>query len=242
MKRLCIVLLLVFPILSCVPPDNPKVKDIPTPPGYKRIIYNENSFPRWLRQLPIKSGTDIIAFDGTTVSAHSFNLLAVVAKPLLFHTDLEQCADFCMRFWAEYFRDSGQSDLLYLFDYKGQRKYFTESTMDFTAFLRTAMSFTNPHSLQRGSQCVENTPEPGNFFIQADNPSKGHTSLILDACRNSKGDRLYLIGFGYMPAQEFHIEKAYPDYGKAGWFSLKGYKQYLRDFYSDYGEIHLRRF
>jgi hypothetical protein len=79
--------------------------------------------------------------------------------------------------------------------------------------------------------------------------------MIMDVCENGQGERLYLIGFSFMPAQEFHIEKApgrlagrstrrrgnSEPYGKEGWFSYGGYIRYLEEYYP-FGEPVLRRF
>jgi hypothetical protein len=49
----------------------------------------------------------------------------------------------------------------------------------------------------------------------------------MNICTSPEGQILYLIGFSFMPAQEFHIEKADDKYGISGWFTLEGYYQYL---------------
>ena len=67
------------------------------------------------------------------------------------------------------------------------------------------------------------------------------TTGLFDVCENEAGERLYLIGFGFMPAQECHIEKAPADLGKEGWFTLGGYRQYLKQ-HLDFGKPELRSF
>jgi hypothetical protein len=79
------------------------------------------------------------------------------------------------------------------------------------------------------------------MIVQNENGGIGHVSMIMDACKNEKGEELYLIGYSFMPAQEFHIEGARPEYGKDGWFSIEGYYRYLAD-YLDLGKPVLRRF
>lgn len=63
----------------------------------------------------------------------------------------------------------------------------------------------------------------------------------MDVCREGKGDRLYLMGYSFMPAQQFHLEKAGADQGREGWFTLADYREYLRQHF-DFGEPAYRRF
>lgn len=37
--------------------------------------------------------------------------------------------------------------------------------------------------------------------------SPGHVVLVLDICEDEAGKRAFLLGQGYMPAQEFHVLK-----------------------------------
>jgi hypothetical protein len=82
---------------------------------------------------------------------------------------------------------------------------------------------------------------PGDLFVQNERGGIGHVSVVLDVCKSKEGKKLFLIGYSFMPAQEFHIERARGKYGIGGWFTLEGYVQYLRD-YLNYGEPVLRRF
>ena len=81
---------------------------------------------------------------------------------------------------------------------------------------------------------------PGDCIVQNDDGGIGHVSMILSSCHNAAGDIYYLIGFSFMPAQEFHIENAM-QFGKDGWFTLHGYYEFLKN-HLDLGEPVLRRF
>jgi len=37
--------------------------------------------------------------------------------------------------------------------------------------------------------------------------SPGHVVMVLDVCENAEGQRAFLLGQGYMPAQQFHVLK-----------------------------------
>jgi hypothetical protein len=67
--------------------------------------------------------------------------------------------------------------------------------------------------------------------------------MIVNVAENRNGKRVYLIGYGFIPAQEFHIEKAKAGYGLDGWFTKTGYEKYLSGFpFFRYGIPVLRRF
>jgi len=74
------------------------IKNISVPSGYERIKYDKKSYSHYLQNLPLKENRKIYKWDGKKVFGVSYNIYAVVNKPLLFKSDLEQCADFCMRF------------------------------------------------------------------------------------------------------------------------------------------------
>ena len=218
------------------------VGEIRTPAGYSRVFYNEKSYPSWLRGLSLKKVKTILRCDGRSVPDNYYNVFAVIDMPLLYSQDIEQCADWGMRFWSEYHRDMGMLHKLYLFDYSGNRKYFNASGRGFNGFLKYFMNYSNSHSIKSG--CVEIIPgevRGGDMIVQNRAGGIGHVSIVMDVCSNSRGGKLCLIGYSFMPAQQFHIERADDRYGKEGWFTLEGYEQYLRE-NLNYGDPVLRRF
>ena len=214
---------------------------ISTPAGYQRKICADGSYSRFLQTLPVKKDNRIAAFNGSFI--RDFNVFAVVDLPLLFKQDLEQCADFAMRLWAEYHKRANILDRLYLFDYNGKRKSFTGSGQSYATFLKRSFANANSYSLKRGSEPVASESDlvPGDMLIQNENGGIGHVSVVMDVCEASGKPRLYLIGFSFMPAQEFHLEQATAGRGVGGWFTLEGYKDFL-DEILPFGPPVLRRF
>jgi hypothetical protein len=218
------------------------INEISAPQGFTKIEYPIGSYSYWISNLPLKQDKIIKAYDGSTVPNDNYNVLAVVEMPLLFQQDLEQCADYCFRFWAEYHQQLKILDKLYLFDYNGNKRPFNTSNRPFNSFLKSSMSNTNSFSIKKGCQEVPMADlKPGDMIVQNEGGGIGHVSVIMSMCKPEKGEALYLIGFSYMPAQEFHIEKATDAYGKQGWFTLKGYYGFLHD-NIDLGEPVLRKF
>jgi hypothetical protein len=237
---LALILLCFFQTVSA---QKPVIKNsIPVPDGYVRETCPAGSFGDWIQNLELKNPPVIHDYRGNVVNSAFYSIWGVLQMPLLFRTDLEQCADFAMRLWAEYHKSTGKLDQLYLFDYNGNKKLFKTSRESFNQFLKSAFSKANSHSLKQGCRAVAtNDAMPGDLIVQNERGGIGHVSVILDACRSKQGKRLFLIGYSFMPAQEFHIEKAREEYGTAGWFTLNGYNQYLAD-YLNFGKPVLRRF
>jgi hypothetical protein len=223
----------LFLISSCLNAQS-IIKNLPTPQGYKRVSYSDTTFSGWIQSLELKSDKTIKMYEGSSIPDGYFNQSAVVKMPLLFKSDLEQCADYCMRFWAEFHKIRGTLDSLYLYNYGGQKKYFSKSGQTYLSFLKTAFMNTNSFSLKKGCATVEKENlRPGDMFVQNGNGGIGHVSMIVDECVSTNGpDRLYLIGFSFMPAQEFHIESAQADYGTAGWFTYDGAMRYLEQVFT----------
>lgn len=217
---------LIIPINSFA---QKSVKTIFNPPkGYTICNYDKGSYADFVQSLPIKEDKNIKAASGSNISNSLYNIWGVVDMPLLFKSDIEQCADYSMRIWAEYHKQSNKLNALYLFDYSGNRVYFNKQKKDYKSFLQHAFAYSNSSSIKRGCKTVPQTElQPGDMFVQNETGGIGHVSVIVNVCKDQKGNKLYLIGYSFMPAQEFHIEKAQAGYGIEGWFTLDGYNKYL---------------
>jgi hypothetical protein len=219
-----------------------RLNELPVPRGYSRISCTPGSYSAWITRLPLKEDKSIRAFDGSLVENIGYNVFSVVDLPLLYPQDLEQCADFAFRLWADYHLKNNLLNKLYLFDYEGNKKYFKASGKSYSAFLKWTMAHANSHSIKKGcSTAAGSDLRPGDMIVQNETGGIGHVSVIMDICESPEKGRLYLFGFSFMPTQEFHIEYAQTGYGKEGWYSLEGYYRYLSD-YLDLGRPVLRRF
>lgn len=217
------------------------VNQLPLPSGYESFSYETGSFSRFVQTLPLKDSNKILNHKGKRVSSF-YNIFCVIDMPLLFSADLEQCADYAMRLWAEYYKDRGNLKSLYLFNYDGSKSLFGKAGVSYEKFLFKRFNYSNSYSLKAGGKRVaESELRPGDIIVQNETGGIGHVSIIFNICRNEQGEKLYLIGYSFMPAQEIHIEKAASGYGKAGWFTLEGYYRYLEE-RLPYGKPLLRRF
>ncbi len=237
-----IFLIFLFTSVPVVAAAPKTIIELPVPRGYSRIDYPAGSYGNWITRLPVKEGKSVATYSGGFVADDYYNVMAIVDMPLLYKQDLEQCADWAFRFRAEFFRQTNRLDKLYLFDYNGNKKYFSKSGKSFSQFLKWTMSYANSYSIKKGcAEVPEADLKPGDMVVQNEKGGIGHVSVIVSVCESPEKNRLYLIGFSFMPAQEFHIEYAGVGFGKEGWYSLDGYYQFLRE-YLDLGALVLKRF
>ena len=97
--------------------------------------------------------------------------------------------------------------------------------------------------MKRANKVETGDLKPGDMFVQNKDGGIGHVSLFVDSAKNNNDEHIYLIGYGFIPALEFHIEKARRGYGIDGWFTKKEYGKYLSEFpFSPYGKPVIRSF
>lgn len=200
-----------------------------TPDGYKRTGAEKRSFTTYLRKYPLKEyGSPVLFYDGTP-RADQGNYEAVFRLPLE-SEDLQQCADSVMRMYAEYFLDTGQYERI-RFHFVGgfQAEYakwregyrirvdgdqvswvktaaYDDSYECFQKFMRMVFAYSGTLSMEDEAKSLElGDIRPGDVFLNGGSP--GHVVMIVDVCENSNGKKAFLLGQGYMPAQEFHVLK-----------------------------------
>ncbi len=239
--------ILLFILFSFVLNAQEKVNQIDLPNGYQRLTFPVGTYNDYIQNLPLKKDKTIYEWDGSQIwiSLFSYEVLAVVDKPILYKEDLEQCADYSMRFWADYHKDTGKLKNLFLYNYEGNKKFFKNSGKSYLKYLRWHMAFSNSYSLKSGAENIDGLKKliPGDMFVQNKDGGIGHVSVVVDVAENDKNERIYLIGYSYMPAQEFHIEDAVNQNGTGAWFSKEGYEKYLsKSRLSKYGKAVIRRF
>jgi hypothetical protein len=237
-----LIALTVLIMQSTIQSQSRTISDIPAPDGYAAVTSPPHSYRFWITHLPLRSGNEIRMYTGDTLFHVPYNTYAVIDMPLLFQQDLEQCADWAFRFWAEYHRQKGMLDKLNLMDYNGKPRPFSQSNQSFKQFVKWTAAHANSYSIKTGARAVERgTIRPGDMVVQNEKGGIGHVSVIMNVSTSAQGDTLLLIGYSFMPAQEFHIEKAQFGYGKGGWYSLEGFYRFLKE-NLDLGDPVLRRF
>ena len=184
----CALAISLLAVGSLYSQDKTVLTFIAPPHGYIRTPCDSGSFGHWLQRLPLKADKVIRSYDGDTVRSGFYNVWGVVDMPLMFTSDIEQCADYCMRLWAEYHRAHNAFDKLYLFNYNGTKNYFNNSNRTFRSFCKQAFAYSNSHSLKKGCATVADTAlAPGDLLIQNETGGIGHFMVASINCLDAMG-------------------------------------------------------
>lgn len=200
-----------------------------TPEGYCPVEAAEGSLAEFLRTYPVKEdGSPVLLYNGQekgNQNAHA----AVLSLPIETE-DLQQCADSVMRVFAEYFWSIGAYDRIsfhfvsgFLAEYAKWRDGYRiqvsgnqvnwvktaepdDSYESFLQYLRIVFAYAGTLSMESESTSVELADlQAGDVFLRGGSP--GHVVMVINVCENAEGKKAFLLGQGYMPAQEFHVLK-----------------------------------
>lgn len=234
----------VYPWLKrAASPKSRLSRRIRPPQGFRRVAVKRRSFAAWLRGLPLLPKGALVHLYNGQRKAEQQHHTAVVDLDVG-RRDLQQCADAVMRLWGEYHwsrRRQSQLSFRFLSGHwypwkrwaRGHRRRFRRgrfggwykrrkantSYRNFQRYLRYAMSWTNTSALVRQWKRIPiRSARAGDVLLVGwRRGSPGHAVLILDQVQNKRGQKLFLLGQSYMPAQQFHILKA-PGQATSPWF------------------------
>lgn len=211
-----------------LPAHAPLEQTFNPPHGFERVSLDEKSFGHWLRQLPIRMDrTDVLSYRGEPLARPS----AAVVLLDVGTRDLQQCADSIIRLHGEYLwhRGHGHRAAYHFTDrqrtawidwVKGERFHMVNKRLkrargrprqnhykNYRRWLTYVFIYAGTRSMKLDSNSVDaNVLMPGDFFVRPGGP--GHAVLILDVAVNASGERVGLLGQGFMPAEDFHVLKA----------------------------------
>jgi hypothetical protein len=190
----------------------------PPPPGATRVA--DDAFGAWLQDLPLRP-------EGTPVRTHDGHRVGHDGRPVslpLVRGDLQQCADSAIRLRAECARARGEAgdlsfkatsgDPIPWARYRdGETPYATGNTVRWRAadparqtwegWLSKVFLWAGTRSLAAYETTPAGTPRAGDLLVVGGSP--GHAVVLLDVARR-EDETLLLLGEGYMPAQDFHVE------------------------------------
>ena len=200
-----------------------------TPEGYIRTDAQMGSLTAFLRNYPLKeAGAEVLLYNAlpkANQNAHA----AVFALPIEEY-DLQQCADSVMRVYAEYYWSTGQYDKIafhftngflaeyikwrdgYRIDVNGNNVSWSKSASYddsyecFVKYMKIVFTYAGTLSMETEAEQIEiDDIRVGDVFLYGASP--GHVVMIVDVCEDENGQKAFLLGQGYMPAQEFHLLK-----------------------------------
>jgi hypothetical protein len=194
------------------------VKDAyPPPTGSQRVT--PDAFGEWLQERTLR------AVD-TPIRTHDGRIVYHNGRPLemgIVRGDLQQCADSVIRLRAEWLREIGRVNDLAFFATSGDplpwQRYAggekpvainnkiewrsTTRTQSWDGWLQAVFTWAGTRSLAAYETRPVSDPQPGDMLVQPGSP--GHAVVIFDVAKADDQTWL-LVGEGFMPAQDFHIE------------------------------------
>lgn len=199
------------------------------PKGYTRTNAESGSLTEFIRNYPLKeSGEEVHLYNGRlkrNQNAHA----AVFALPIEEY-DLQQCADSVMRVYAEYFWNTEQYEKIafhftngFPAEYTKWREgyrihvdgndvswskdtFYDDSYECFVQYMRIVFTYSGTLSMETEAEKIELEDIcVGDVFLKGGSP--GHVVMVVDVCEDENGQKAFLLGQGYMPAQEFHLLK-----------------------------------
>ena len=219
------------------------IGDIPAPTGYKRMTVENNSFGEWLRERKLRKDSNVYLYNGS-LKRNQTAQFAVLDIPIG-HKDLQQCADAVLRLRAEYFLDRNEPGSIIFNGSDGTRLSFqkwlggeryrlngnrlltyqaarspADKRIQFEQYLEILFSYCGTYSLDKGTRPVHDFTDiqPGDVFVKPGSP--GHAMIIVDVAVNHKGEKVFLLAQGFMPAQDIHIVKNPMDQAFNPWYRV----------------------
>ncbi|MZQ74944.1 MAG: hypothetical protein GT589_02165 [Peptoclostridium sp.] len=144
--------------------------------------------------------------------------------------NLQQCADSVMRIYGEYYWSLGEFESIafhltngFLMEYSkwrgGNRLEVSGNTVrwvkragyddtyeGFRKYIEQVYVYAGTLSLYNESHAIAlEDIQAGDMFIRGG--SSGHVVLVLDIAEDASGKKCFLLGQGYMPAEDFHVLK-----------------------------------
>lgn len=197
-----------------------RIGQIPVPAGYQRVLYPASHMATWLQQLPLHPpGTPVRLHNGQVKSFQNGHH-AVLRLPIG-NENLLQCADAAMYLRARYLYEKQPGTSIHFTDNTGKRHVLPPNATQraFQQYLRQVYSYCNTASLERDVTAIGYAQlQPGDLLLRGGFP--GHAAVVADMCVNEKGDKLYLLLQGYMPAQDLHVLKNPMNDDLSPWYQL----------------------
>lgn len=190
--------------------EKTRVSDIALPDGFSRVK-NIDSFGLCLRNFQLKKNNTVYLYNGQPAKYQS-NHIAVLDLSTG-NKDLQQCADCIMRLIAEYYFYKNEFDKIAfkgsdgkIFSFKeyadAHKKNYSHELL--LKFMELVFSYCGTYTVAAISKPINiQDIMPGDILVHAGSP--GHAMIVMDVAENKKGERIFLLAQGFMPAQDMHI-------------------------------------
>lgn len=245
MKHLLLVLML---FIGAAHTSAQTIGDIPTPPGYVRVGKVAGDFAATLRATPLDPVVEILAGDGKTVLCDE----TILGKTRIEPYDNAQDAgvDGVVRLWGDYLWEHGRrGEIAFPLDngqparwsdwYDGLRPRKTGgrftfvqqvgpdgSRGNFEQYLSFVAEEMGAIALRRETEgIVDDSVAIGDLIIALRNEKESWVGMVMDICRNQKGERLILLGTCGTPSTYLYLPRPFsPVQGVGEWYTIDGAK------------------
>lgn len=193
----------------------PIAEAFPPPEGAIRV--EADAWGTWLQARPLADGDGPVkTWDGRVVG-HP----ARVVELSLIGGHLQECADSLIRLRAEWRKERNEPVMFHATSgdpmpwerwQKGERPYehgrglaWKPGTKGgWEAYLSRVYNWAGTISLKAyDTEPATDAPRPGDLLVDPGSP--GHTVVLLDVAKRGS-ETFVLVGEGFMPAQDFHVE------------------------------------
>ncbi|WP_235294021.1 DUF4846 domain-containing protein [Portibacter lacus] len=213
------------------------------PEGFERIELETNEFGYFLRHLPLKSHNENVKYYNGEVKTN-YNVYDAVIDLYIGKKNLHQCADAIMRLKAEHHWNQKEYEKIHFNFSNGKRVEYSEwmkgrrmivngnktswnnrsnpsnTYSDFWNYMELIFMYAGTASLEKEMEPVRiEEMKIGDVFIKGGYP--GHAALVVDMAVDSEtGEKLFLLGQSYMPAQDFQLLKNPNDSRISPWYRI----------------------
>lgn len=199
------------------------IGDIRTPIGYKRVEVADNSFAAYLRNLPLRpAGTRVMLYGGEKKARLQSLSYAVIDMDIL--SNSEQCADACMRLWAEYLLKKGEFSKIKFKNVNGETLAFKGRTRkEFESFMKRVFETASTYSMEKYMRPVKASDvQIGDVLVYAARPGRklGHAVIVVDMAENMFGNKVFLVAESNTPARDKHVMRNFLNPAYSPWFTL----------------------
>ncbi len=224
------------------------IGDIKTPPGYERIGKVAGAFAETLRETAISAPGEFRAGDGVTVHCDEDIIAKTSIAP--YENARDVGVDGIVRLWGDYLWNHGRrGDIAFPLDNgqaarwkdwldglrpkkSGGRYVFVQQTTpdgsrtNFDRFLSFVAEEMGAIALRRETQAiVDDSIAIGDLIVALRNEKESWVGIVLDLCRNQKGERLLLLGTSGTPSTVLYLPRPFsPVQGVGDWHTLDGAK------------------
>lgn len=224
--------------------NNPEtIREISLPEGYFYVDDGDTAYSSWLLEMKLKKSKIVYLHNGKLKSNQDAQF--AVLNIDIGKKDLLQCADAAMKLRADYLFEKHVYDRISFLATSGTALSFqtwlqgtrwkekegnlisynsgkkpTNIEQEYNLFMEFVFSYCGTYSLSKQTKRVNDirSIQPGDMFVHGGFP--GHAATVMAVAKNKKGERIFLLSQGYMPAQDIHILKNNVNIELNPWYSV----------------------